>query len=100
MNIKQASQHSGVSPQNIRYYEKEGLLSPQRNPDNDYRMYSEKDVHILKLIRILRMLDMPLEDIRGVLDGSVTLPLGLQQQELRLKQNQKNCKLPFAFVGS
>lgn len=97
MNIKQASQHSGVSPQNIRYYEKEGLLSPQRNPDNDYRMYSEKDVHILKLIRILRMLDMPLEDIRGVLDGSVTLPLGLQQQELRLKAKSEELQAALRF---
>ena len=28
MNIKQASEQSGVSAPNIRFYEKEGLLTP------------------------------------------------------------------------
>ena len=31
MNIKQASEQSGVSSPNIRFYEKEGLLTPARN---------------------------------------------------------------------
>ena len=30
MNIKQASEQSGVSAPNIRFYEKEGLLTPAR----------------------------------------------------------------------
>ncbi len=32
MNIKQASKQSGVSAPNIRFYEKEGLLTPARQP--------------------------------------------------------------------
>lgn len=60
MNIKQASDASGVPSRNIRYYEQEGLLCPSRNPENDYRIYTDRDVHTLKLIRALRMLDMPL----------------------------------------
>ena len=53
MNIKQASDASGVSSRNIRYYEQEGLLCPARNPENDYRIYTDRDVHTLKLIRAL-----------------------------------------------
>ena len=37
MNIKQASEQSGVSAPNIRFYEKEGLLTPARRQGNDYR---------------------------------------------------------------
>lgn len=85
MNIKQASRPSGVSPQNIRYYEREGLLCPRRDPNNDYRLYSDKDLHSLKLIRMLRMLDMPLDDIRAVLDGASALPQALENQERRLQ---------------
>lgn len=85
MNIKQASRISGVSPQNIRYYEREGLLCPRRDPNNDYRLYSDKDLHTLKLIRMLRMLDMPLDDIRAVLDGVSALPKALESQERRLQ---------------
>lgn len=74
MNIKQASQASGISSRNIRYYEQAGLLHPDRDPQNDYRIYSEKDIRSLKLIRVLRMLDMPVEEIRAVLQGTVPLP--------------------------
>ena len=31
MNIKQAAEQSGVSGPNIRFYEKEGLMTPARN---------------------------------------------------------------------
>ena len=59
MNIKQAAEQSGVSARNIRYYEQAGLLTPARNPENEYRIYSQADVRTLKLIRMLRTLDMP-----------------------------------------
>lgn len=97
MNIKQASQLSGVSSQNIRYYEREGLLCPQRDPNNDYRLYTDKDLHTLKLIRMLRMLDMPLEDIRMVLAGTVPLPQVLQNQEQRLQAQSEKLQAAIRF---
>ena len=60
MNIKQAAEQSGVSARNIRYYEQAGLLTPARNPENEYRIYSQADVRALKLTRMLRTLDMPI----------------------------------------
>lgn len=73
MNIKEAGIRSGVSVRNIRFYEQKGLLCPARNPENDYRDYAEEDVELLKFIRALRMVDMPLETIKGVLNGSALL---------------------------
>lgn len=97
MNIKQASQLSGVSAQNIRYYEREGLLCPQRDRNNAYRQYSDKDLHTLKLIRMLRMLDMPLDDIRSVLEGTAALPQVLQSQEKRLQAQSEKLRLAIRF---
>ena len=57
MNIKQASEQSGVSAPNIRFYEKEGLFTPARRQGNDYRDYTAGNIRTLKLIRMLRMLD-------------------------------------------
>ena len=51
MNIKQASEQSGVSAPNIRFYEKEGLLTPARRQGNDYRDYTAGDVRTLKIGR-------------------------------------------------
>ena len=51
MNIKQAAEQSGVSSTNIRFYEKEGLMTPARNRGNAYRDYTAGDIRTLKLIR-------------------------------------------------
>lgn len=72
MNIKTAEELSGVSRQNIRFYEREGLLIPDRNPQNDYREYGQEHIEILKRIRAMRMLDMPLDQIKLVLEGKVS----------------------------
>ena len=90
MNTKQIEELTGITRQNIRYYERQGLLEPARDTGNAYRDYSEEDVRRLKLIKMLRMLDMPLKEIGQVLDG--TLPLAeaaaRQQEVLLLQQKQ------------
>ena len=94
MNIKQASEVSGVSSRNIRYYEQAGLICPARDPGNGYRIYSEELVRTLKLIRILRMLDMPVEEIRGVLRGHFRWP-GQRKNRRNASANKSvNWRLP------
>ena len=89
MNIKQAQQLSGVSADNIRFYEKQGLLRPRRNPENGYREYGDKDIHTLKLIRALRMLDMPLEQVKSVLSGALPLSQAAREQQDRLEEQSR-----------
>lgn len=86
MNIKEAERLSGVTKPNIRFYEKEGLLHPRRTPNNDYREYSREDIRSLKMIRALRMLDMPLDEIRQVLQGQLTLAEAAARQQVRLQK--------------
>lgn len=100
MNIKQAEELSGVSRQNIRFYEKQGLLHPARNAENDYRTYTPADVDVLKRIRMLRMLDMPLDDVRAVLEGSRTLSdaAALQKQSLARQAEQLQAAMALCDV--
>lgn len=86
MNIKQASEQSGVSAPNIRFYEKEGLFTPARRQGNDYRDYTAGNIRTLKLIRMLRMLDVPLPTIKAVLRGEQPLQQALQAQQTVLEQ--------------
>lgn len=65
--IGEAARQSGVSPANIRFYEKESLLSPHGRGDNSYRLYSEGDVHQLRFIRLCRAMDMSLAEVRALL---------------------------------
>lgn len=86
MNIKEAEKATGVSSRNIRFYEQKGLLKPSRNKENDYREYSPEDIHSLRLIRALRMVDMPLEQIKKIMDGEVSMQEAVSRQKNELKQ--------------
>lgn len=50
MKINEIETLLGQSRANIRFYEKEGLLTPARN-ENGYREYSEGDIATLKNFR-------------------------------------------------
>lgn len=65
--IGQAAKMSGVKPANIRFYEKEKLISPYGISANSYRFYSDEDIHQLRFIRQLRSLDMTLAEVRTLL---------------------------------
>ena len=89
MNTKQVEELTGMSRQNIRYYERMGLLEPARDDSNAYRDYSEEDVRRLKLIRMLRMLDMPLKDIQDIINEKVSLRKAVRHQKEILQTQQK-----------
>lgn len=99
MNIKQASEQSGVSAPNIRFYEKEGLLTPARRQGNDYRDYTAGNVRTLKLIRMLRMLDVPLPTIKAVLRGEQPLQQTLQAQQTVLEQQAAQLAAAMQFCA-
>ena len=65
--IGDAARQSGISAPNIRFYEKEKLLEAGLRGDNSYRLYSERDVHQLRFIRLCRALDMSLDEVRTLL---------------------------------
>lgn len=71
--IGDAARLSGVSTANIRFYEKEKLLSPRGRSENSYRFYSEGDVHQLRFIRLCRALDMSLDEVRTLLGLDLTI---------------------------
>ena len=98
MGIKEAEEATGVSRQNIRFYEKQGLIYPARNRKNSYREYSDEDILRLKQIRLFRKLGMPIEEIRRLLDGEADLKQALQEQERRLAAEEENLKASRQFI--
>lgn len=88
--IGDVEKRTGISRQNIRYYEKEGLLKPGRNPENSYRRYGDEDVKRLFQIKLLRKLGMPIGEIRRVLEGEVTLGTALAAHQSALKEERKS----------
>ena len=85
MNVSQLEAALDMPRASIRFYEKEGLLSPERLA-NGYRDYSEADLETLRRIKLLRALGLPLEDIKALQEGRLRLSDALRTQEERLRR--------------
>lgn len=90
MKINQVEQLAGITKGNIRFYEKEGLLTPGRNSENGYREYTESDVQWLKKIRLLRMLDVPIEEILKLKSGELTMSDAMSRHMIQLERRRIN----------
>ncbi len=99
-NIKEAEALTGISRQNIRYYEKMGLLNPKRDAGNGYRKYDEEDIERLKAILLFRKLDMPLEEIHKLLDCEIDLQQALDTQKVYLQKEKKKLEAALAFCDT
>lgn len=89
MKINQVEQTVGITKKNIRFYEQEGLLKPSRVA-NGYRDYSPEDLETLRHIKLLRKLDIPIEEIKRLQSGSLTLEDCLHRHLIVLKRRRSN----------
>ncbi|AZQ82695.1 MerR family transcriptional regulator [Colwellia sp. Arc7-635] len=69
MKINQLSTITKVLSKTIRYYETVGLLPKAARNSNGYREYSAIDVERLIFIRRCRELQIPLEQIKTLIQG-------------------------------
>lgn len=90
MKINEVEQLVGVTKRNIRFYEKEGLLSPGRNSENGYRDYSEADVETLKQVKLFRKLSVPMEEIRRIQCGALTVEDAMSRHIIQLERERTN----------
>jgi DNA-binding transcriptional MerR regulator len=65
MFIGELAIETGIDPKTIRYYEREGLLSPPRH--GRFRTYMASDVRRLKDVLMMRRLGIGIAHIRKVL---------------------------------
>ena len=54
-----------ISTDAIRLYEKEGLVTPTRNPENGYRYYDTEQIHRIMGICLYRKLNVSIAEIRA-----------------------------------
>lgn len=97
MKINEVEQTIGITKKNIRFYEQQGLLNPSRNLSNGYREYSDEDLEILRQIKLLRKLDIPLEEIRSLQSGTLSLDDCLHRHLIVLNRKQKNLEANVKF---
>jgi Cu(I)-responsive transcriptional regulator len=67
MNIGEAAAAAGVTPKMIRHYEALGMIPDVQRTDAGYRLYSPREVGMLRFIRQSRALGFPVKQIESLL---------------------------------
>lgn len=99
MKIKEVESMLGITKANIRYYEKEGLLTPARNEENNYREYSPEDIRCLERVKTLRLLGISISEIKQLNNGQILLTdvmknrlKEIHEEELSLLESKRICE--------
>ena len=103
MKINEIEQAVGITKKNIRFYEDQGLISPVRDPTNSYRMYSTADMDLLLKIKLLRKLSIPIDDIRSLIQGKMSLGECLEghlkEMDSRIRNDQIVSRICSDLIG-
>lgn len=86
MKIGEVAKRTGLNISNIRFYERKGLLSPERREDSSYREYTEADVYRIKEILLYRKMGISVESICFILEHKVDLTEVVSNQKKQLEE--------------
>lgn len=91
--VKDVSEITGVSIRTLRYYDEIGLLKPTELTEAGYRLYDNKALEKLQEIMFFRELEIPLIDIKKIMDNpdyDKEQALFAQKSLLEQKRNRLN----------
>ena len=88
MRISEVAEKTGLSISNIRFYEKKGLIGPDRDKDSKYRNYTEEDLALIKQILLLRKMDFSIETISNIINKKLTIEAAIQNQITELEEKR------------
>lgn len=71
MKISEVADLTGLTISNIRFYERKGLIDPDRRADSKYRDYTPADVELIKRIVLYRKMDLSIEDIQTIVNDGI-----------------------------
>lgn len=78
----QVARAAGVNLQTLRYYERRGLVAAPERTIGGHRLYPEKAVTLLRVIKTAQRLGFTLDEVAGLLDAGThrhgRKPAGLQ----------------------
>lgn len=97
MNVSELAKQATISPHVVRFYARTGLLKPDRNPSNGYKVFGLNEVRRLRFIRMAQCLGYSLAEIAEMLrrleDGETPCDLMETILRERLVENQEKIEL-------
>ena len=84
MKIKELENLLSITRSNVRFYEKQGLFSPERK-DNNYREYTNQDIEVLKKIIIFRKMGFTVEEIKLIQNNDLPFAEAIDNAQRRIE---------------
>ena len=84
MTVKELSARTGISVRTLHYYDEIGLLRPRAKSEAGYRLYDDRDLERLRQILFFREFDIPLKDIKALMDNPSLDRNALLQMQRRM----------------
>jgi DNA-binding transcriptional MerR regulator len=73
LQIGEVAERVGLSLRTVRYYEEQGLVQPETRTDGGFRLYTERQIDRLLLIKQMKPLGFSLEEMGELLAARDTL---------------------------
>lgn len=94
MTVKEISKLTGISARTLHYYDEIGLFCPTAKSEAGYRLYDDKALEKLQQILFFREFDIPLKEIRTVMESPAfdrNQILQMQRKMLTAKKERMEC---------
>lgn len=87
--IQEVTKIVNMPSSTLRFYESKGLLSSIERTEAGYRLYTDEDIELLKLIECLKKTDMSLKDISQFIEWTKEGESSLEQRKDMFVQRKK-----------
>jgi DNA-binding transcriptional MerR regulator len=71
--IGEVAERVGLSLRTVRYYEEQGLVVPEARTEGGFRLYTERQIERLLLVKKMKPLGFSLDEMRAMFDAREAL---------------------------
>lgn len=101
LTVTELAKRSGATVNAVRYYTRMGLLRPERDPGNGYRLYPHNEVKWLQFVRQAKQLGYTLSEIREIMHdadkGHSPCPRVREILQRRIEENRRQLESSMAL---
>ena len=72
--VGELASRTGMSVRALHHYDEIGLLTPSLRTPSGHRLYQDADIARLQQIQSLRLMGIPLDEVKRLLDGAAMTP--------------------------
>lgn len=90
--IGDIAKSTGLSVKTIRFYCDKGLINPAGRTEGKYKLFDETSEHELRLVRSLRSLDMPVNEVKEFMETRRSGECSCMRLQARMREKKQEIR--------